>query len=47
MFLPDMIVFSDLILAWKKNMFIYKNVISSKNSEKLIDRSENLTAQIV
>ena len=40
MFLPDRIVFSDFMLTWKKNIFIYKNVISSENSEN------HFTAQI-
>ena len=30
---PDRIVFSDFMLTWKKNIFIYKNVILSENSE--------------
>ena len=33
MFFPDKIVFSDFMVKWKKNIFIYKNVILSENSE--------------
>ena len=33
MFFPDKIVFSDSMMTWKKNIFIYKNVILSENSE--------------
>ena len=32
-FIQDRIVFSDFMLTWKKNIFIYKNVTLSKNSE--------------
>ena len=33
MFFPDRIVFSDFMLTWKKNIFIYKNVTLSENPE--------------
>ena len=48
MFFSDRKVFPDFMLTWKKNIFLsIKNVILSENSENLIGRSENLTAQIV
>ena len=33
MFLPDMIVFSDFILTWKKHIFIDEKGFSSENAE--------------